>query len=103
MLVPAPYQVPVKEDNEESKKAKGGLHSEGTPDTMSGEIGTPSSEDERGGEAEIFSLHGKKRSASEDLEVKAPKRGRMSLSGGSGSGDGAATQFFRKDKPLAES
>ena len=41
MLAPAPYQVSAKEDKEESKKAKGGLHSKGTPDTMSGEIGLP--------------------------------------------------------------
>ena len=73
MLAPAPYQVPAKEDKEESKKAKGGLHSKGTPDTMSGEIGTPSSEDKREGEADIPSPHGKKRAASEGWEVKAPK------------------------------
>ena len=73
MLTPTPYQVPAKEDQEESKKAKGGLHSEGTPDTTSGEVRAPSSEDKREGEADILSPHGKKRSASEDLEVKAPK------------------------------
>ena len=84
MLAPAPYQVPVKEYKEESRKAKGGLHSEGTPGTMSEEIGTPSSEDKREGETDIPSPHGKKRVASEGLEVKAPKRGKMSLSGGSG-------------------
>ena len=47
MLVPAPYQVPAKEDKEESRKAKGGLHSEGTLDTVSGEIRAPSSEDKK--------------------------------------------------------
>ena len=52
---------------------------------MSEEIRTPSSEDEREGEADIPSPHGKKRTASEDLEIKAPERGKMSLSGGSGS------------------
>ena len=46
---------------------------------------------------------GKKRSASEYLEVKAPKRGKMSLSGGSGSEDDVVAQFHHKDKPLAES
>ena len=83
MLAPAPYQVPAKEDKEENKKAKGGLHFKGTPDTMSGEIGTPSSEDKREGEADIPSPHGKKRTASEDLEVNAPKRWKMFPSGGS--------------------
>ena len=70
---------------------------------MFGEIRTPSSEDEREGEADIPSPHGKKRSASQDLEVKAPKRGNMSLSGGSGSEDDVVAQFLHKDKPLAES
>ena len=86
MLAPTPYQVPAKEDKEESKKAQGGPHSRGTPDTSSGEIGTPSSKDEREGETDIPSPHGKKRTASEDLKIKASKRGKISLSGGSGSG-----------------
>ena len=103
MLASAPYQVPVKEAQEESRKAKGGLHSEGTPNATSGEIGTPSSKDEGEEEADIPSPHGKKRTASEDLEVEAPKRGKMSLSGGSGSGDEVAAQFLHKDKPFAES
>jgi hypothetical protein len=76
MLAPAPYQVSAKGDKEESKKAKGGLYSKGTPDTMSGEIGTPSSEDKREGETDIPSPDGKKRAASEDLEAKAPSEGR---------------------------
>ena len=103
MLAPAPYQVSVKEDKEENKKAKGDLHSKGTPDTMSWEIGTPSSKDKREVEADIPSPHGKKRTASEDLEVEAPKRGKMSLPGGSGSEDDVDAQFLRKDKHLAES
>ena len=73
MLVPAPYQAPVEEDNEESGGAKGGFHPGGTPHTVSGEIKAPSSKDKREGEADILSLHGKKRAASEGWEVKAPK------------------------------
>ena len=103
MLAPAPYQVPTKEDTEESKIAKCVLHSKGTPDTMSREIGTPSSEDKREGAADIPSPHRKKRTASKDLEVEAPKRGKMSLSSSSGSEDDVVVQFLRKDKPLAES
>ena len=91
MLVPAPYQVPAKEDKEESRKAKGGLHSEGTPNTV------PSSEDKREGEADILSPHGKKRAASEGWEVKAPKRGKTLLSGGSGSEDDVVAQSLRTD------
>ena len=103
MLVPAPYQVPAEEGKEESKKAQGGPHSTGTPNTSSGEIGTPSSEDEMKGETDIPSPHGKKRTASEDLKINASKRGKISLSGGSGSGGDVVTQFPRKDRPLAES
>ena len=103
MLALAPYQVPAKEGKEESKKDQSDFHFKGTPDTMSGEIGTPSSEDKREGEADIPSPHGKKRTASEDLEVKAPKRGKMSLLGGAGSEDDVVTQFLHKDKPFAES
>ena len=103
MLAPAPFQVPAKEDKEESKKAKGGLHPKGTPDTISGEVRAPFFEDKRGGEADILSPHGEKRSASEYLEVKAPKRGKMSLSGSLGFEDDVVAQFLHKDKPLAES
>ena len=103
MLAPTPYQVPVKEVKEESRKAKGGLHSEGTPDTVSGEIRAPSSKDKRKGGADILSPHGKKRTAYESWEVKAPKRGKMPLSGGSGSEDNVAAQLLLKDKPSAES
>ena len=98
MLVPAPYQVPAKEDKEESKKAPGGPHSRGTPDTSSTETGTPFSEDEMEGEAEIPSPHGKKRTAFEDLKREASKRGKISQSGGD-----IDMQSLRKDRPLAES
>ena len=102
MLAPAPYQVPVKEDKEESRKAKGGLHSEGTPGTVSGEIRAPSSEDKREGEADIPSSYGKKRAAFESWEVRDPKRGKTPLSVGSGSEGVAIAQSPCKDEPLAE-
>ena len=103
MQVPAPYQVSVKEDNEESGGGKGSLHPEGAPHTVSGEIKAPSSEDKIEGEADTISPHGKKRAASEAGEVKAPKRGKTPLSGGSGSEGDVVAQFLRKEKPLAES
>ena len=103
MQVPAPYQVPAKEDKEESKKAQGGPHSRGMPGALSGEIGTPTFEDGREGKTDTPSPHGKKRTASEDLEIEASKRGKISLSGGSGSGGDVDTQPLRKDRPLAES
>ena len=103
MLALAPYKVSAKEDEEESKKAHVGPHSRGTPGTSSGDIGTPSFEDEREGETDIPSPHGKKRTASEDLKIKASKEGRYPCHGGSGSGGDVVTQFLLKDKPLAES
>ena len=103
MLAPAPYQVSLKEVKEEDRKAKGGLHSKGTPDAMSGETGTPSSEDKREGEADNPSPDGRKRTTFEDLEVKASKRGKMSPSGGSGLEGDVVVQLLHKDKPLAES
>ena len=103
MLALAPYQVPSKEDKERSRRVRSGPHSGGMSGTTSGEIGTPSSEDESEGESDIPSPHGKKRTASEDLKTMASKRGKISLSGGSGSGGDVVTQFLRKDRPLAES
>ena len=71
MLAPAPYQVLSKEDKERSKKVRSGPHSRGMPGTASEEIGTPFSKDEREGETDVPSPHGKKRTASEDLKIKA--------------------------------
>ena len=51
---------------------------------MSGGIKVPSSEDKNEGEVNIFSPYGKKRAASEDWEERAPKRGKMPLTGGPG-------------------
>ena len=84
MLVLAPYQVLVEEENEESGEAKGGFHLGGKPHTVSGEARAPSFEDKREGEADIPSSYGKKRAASESWEVRDPKRGKTPLSGGSG-------------------
>ena len=78
--------MPAKEDEVESEKAQGGPHSRGMPGASSGKIGTPSFKDEREGKADIPSPHGNKRTASEDLKIKASKRGKISLSGGSSSG-----------------
>ena len=101
MLVPAPCQVPVREDNKESEGVKGSLG--GTPNTVSGEIKAPFSKDKREGEAVILSPHSKKRAASEVWEAKAPKRGKTPLSGGSGSEGDVVAQFLHKDKPSAGS
>ena len=102
MLVPAPYQAPVEEENEESGGAKGGFHPGGKPHTVSGETRDPSSEDKREGEANIPSSHGKKRAASESWEVRAPKRGKTPVSGRLGSEGVVVAQSLREDKPPVE-
>ena len=78
MLVPAPYQVPAQEDKKKSKEAESGLRSTGMPDTMSGETEAPSSKYAGEGEGDTPSPHGRKRTASEDLKVEAPKKGKVS-------------------------
>ena len=85
MLVPAPYQVPAQEGKNKSEVAESDLHSTGMSNTMSGETEAPSPKDDGEGEGDIPSPHGRKRTASEDLEVEAPKRGKVSLPYGSGS------------------
>ena len=47
--------------------------------------------------------HGKKRTAPEGLEVEAPKRGKISLSDGSGSEDDVDTKLLFRDKPFVDS
>ena len=103
MLAPTPYQVSSREGKERSGEAQSGLQTRGTSRTVSGEIGTPMLDGERGGESIIPSPNEKKRAAPEDLKAEASKRGKMSLSGSSGSEDDIVAQFLRKDKPLAES
>ena len=103
MLVPAPYQVPAQEDKKKSEGAESGLHSTGMPDIISEETKAPSSKDEGEGEGDIPSPHGRKRTASEHLEVEAPKRGKLSLPYGAGSEADVVARHLSRDKPLAES
>ena len=70
---------------------------------MSEGIKIPSSEDKSEGEVNVSSPHGKKRATSEDRGGKAPKRGKVPQSGGSGLEDGVFAQSHDEDKPLAES
>ena len=84
MLAPAPYQMSAKEDKAGSGRTKEGLHPENILDTVSGEMKIPWPEGKSKGEANIHSSYSKKRVVSEDWEEKAPKRGKMPLSGGSG-------------------
>ena len=100
---PAPYQMPVEEDRAEGRRTKGGLHPEDILDAVSEEMKIPSPEDKSKGEANIHSPYGKKRAVSEGWEEKAPKRGKMPLSGGSGLEDDVVAQSHSEDKPLAKS
>ena len=81
MLARAPYQVPSGKDKERNGEAESGLHAGGTLRIVTGEIGTPVSEDERGEESSIPSPHGKKRVAPEDMKAEISKRGKKPLSG----------------------
>ena len=101
MLAPAPYQIPVKEGKAEG--TKDGLHPEGVSDIVSKGIKIPPSEDKNEGEVNASSPHGKKRAASKGWEEKAPKRGKMPLSSGSGLEDDIIAQSHSEDKPLAKS
>ena len=92
MLAPARYQMPVKESKAESGRTKDDLHSEGISDIVSRGIKIPSFEDKNEGEVNVSSPHGKKRAAFEDWEEKAPKRGKMPLTGGMGLEDDIITQ-----------
>ena len=103
MLAPAPYQMPAREDKKKNKRVEGGLRSKGILDATSEETEAPSSKDEGEGEGDIPSPHGRKRTASEDLEVEAPKRGKVSLPYGSCSEADVVARHLSKDKPLAES
>ena len=89
----------VKEDNTEGGRTKEGLHPEDILDAVSGEMKIPSPEGKIKGGANIHSPHGKKRVVSEDWEEKAPKRGKMPLSGGSGLKDGIIAQSSSEAKP----
>ena len=102
MLARAPYQVTLGKDKERNGEAKSGLHAGGTLRIITGEIGTPVSEDERGGESSIPSPHGKKRTTPEDLEAEATKRGKKSSSGGPASEGNIAVQRPQGGLPSTE-
>ena len=103
MLVPAPYQVPAQEGKKKIEEDESSFPSAGMSNTMSGETAAPSPKDEGEGEGDIPSPHGRKRTASEDFEVEAPKRGKVSLPYGSGSEADVIARHLSRDKPLAES
>ena len=82
MLASAPYQVPVREGKEESKKTEDDLCSRGKSDTESGEIDLSSPGGGKG--PGIPSPNRRKRTASEDWEGRSSKKGKMPPSSGLG-------------------
>ena len=114
MLVPVPYQAPVKKDKKKkTKEAQGDLHPEKTLGAVSGGTEAPSSgeededeeeeEEDEEEEEENPPPKGKKRAASVDPEEGASKRGKISLSDDSDSGTEAVPKHRPRAKPLAES
>ena len=79
MLELAPYQAPSGEDKGRNKEAESEPHS---LFIRTGGISASMKEDNRGGESKIPSPQGRKRTASEDLEVMVSKRGKKPLSEG---------------------
>ena len=81
MLELAPYQAPSGEDKGRNKEAESGPHS---LLIQTGGISVSAKEDNRGEESEIPSPQGRKRTASEDLEVDVSKQGNKPSPGGPG-------------------
>ena len=101
MLVPAPYQAPVKKDKKKKKE-------EDTSDAMSGEADAQSShegddDDEEEEEEEDPPCKGKKRATSKDLEAEASKRDKITLSDDSELDAEAIPKHRRRTKPQADS
>nr|XP_045087525.1 fibrous sheath CABYR-binding protein-like [Aegilops tauschii subsp. strangulata] len=110
MLVLAPYQAPEKKAKKKGKENKGGPRHRGPSDAMSGETEALSchegGEDEEEEEAESDSPHKgrkKKRTASEDPEEEAPKRGNIVLQDSSDSESEQIRKKLPRAKPLAAS
>ena len=79
MLKLGPYQAPSGEDKGRNKEAESEPHS---LFIQTGGISVSAKEDNRGEESKIPSPPGRKRTAPEDLEARASKRGKKPLSGG---------------------
>ena len=110
MLVLALYQVPEKKaKKKKNKEAGGSLRHKGTSDAVSGETKISScyegDEDEEEEEEESNSplKEKKKRAVSADLEAKAPKKERISLSDGSDADAEDIPEWRPRSKPLAAS
>ena len=96
MLEIAPYQAPSGEDKGRNKEAESEPHS---LFIQTGGISASAKEDNRGEESKIPSPQGRKRTASEDLEVMVSKRGKNPLSEGPTPEGILTAQYPQGDQP----
>ena len=99
MLELAPYQAPSGEDKGGNKEAESGTHA---LLIQTRRISVSMKEDNRGEESKIPSPQGRKRTASEDPETMASKRGKKSSPEGPASEGTLAAQCPRGDQPSTE-
>ena len=99
MLDCAPYQVPSGEDEGRNREAIGGPH---ILHIQIGGVSASSKEGNRGGEPKIPSPQGKKRAASEDLEMEASKQGKKPSPTGPVPGGVLTPQRPQGDQPSTE-
>ena len=99
MLEHAPYQVPSGEDKGRNKEAESEPHS---LFIQTGGISASVKEDNRGEESKIPSPQGKKRTASQDLEMRVSKRGKNLSPGGPAPEGILAAQCPQGDQPSTE-
>ena len=99
MLKPAPCSVPSKEDEGGNKEGESGPPS--LPIPTEG-MSTSAREDNRGEESDILSPRGRKRTTSEDPEIKVSKREKKSPPEGPASEGVLAAQCPCGDQPSNE-
>ena len=99
MLKRAPYQVASGKDEGKSREAENELH---TLYIQTGGINISMKEDNRGGESQVPSPCGKKRAASEDLEVEASKLGKKPSPGSPAPEGVLAAQCPQTGQPSTE-
>ena len=96
MLEPAPYPVPLKEDDGGNREGESGPHSLLIP---AGGMSASTREDNQREESDILSPRGRKRTTSEDPETKVSKREKKSSSAGPASEGILASQCPPADQP----
>ena len=92
-------RVPPERAEGESGEAKSGPH---TLCIRTGGISASTEEEDRGGDSEVSSPRGKKRTASEDLEKGAPKQGKRTSPKGPASKGVLTAQCLQTGQPSTE-